>query len=210
VSGSYDKTVGVWDIISGEKKWTLAGHSAKVYNVVYDHVRNQCYSGSMDGTIRIWSLADGQALHSLVGHSSLVGLLSLSSTSLVSGSADGGMHVWDPTTGQLLSSPVTQHLDAVTCLQHDDTKILSGAGRKLTMWDAKTGTKVKDLLENVTGVWAVTFNDRICAAAANNGGDQTRIHIWDYGWEEDGSTPDISNSDGEEEYVESDDEDTML
>ena len=29
VSGSYDCTVCIWDIITGEKKWTLVGHTQK-------------------------------------------------------------------------------------------------------------------------------------------------------------------------------------
>ncbi|CAE6466081.1 unnamed protein product [Rhizoctonia solani] len=78
IPGSYDTTVRVW--VTGECKWTLDGHSQKVYSVVLDPQRNQAMSGTMDGTVRIWSLATGQALHTLTGHSSLVGLLGLSPT----------------------------------------------------------------------------------------------------------------------------------
>src|SRR5699024_8490767 len=46
VSGSYDCTVRVWKISTGETVHRLQGHSLKVYSVVLDHERNRCISGS--------------------------------------------------------------------------------------------------------------------------------------------------------------------
>src|SRR5271154_3428704 len=91
-----------------------------VYAVVLDPVRNQAYSGSMDCTVRIWNLRNGQCQHALTEHTSLVGLLSLSSTSLVSAAADTTLRIWDPDTGTLRHT-LSAHTGAVTCFQHDDS-----------------------------------------------------------------------------------------
>ncbi|KAF8643876.1 hypothetical protein AX16_008892 [Volvariella volvacea WC 439] len=87
VSGSYDNTVRVWDIITGQCQLVLTGHTLKVYCVALDLARNHVYSGSMDGTARIWDLKTGAALHTLTGHTSLVGLLAISSESTLPASS---------------------------------------------------------------------------------------------------------------------------
>ena len=78
VSGSYDCTVRVWKISTGDTLHRLSGHSQKVYSVVLDHARNRCISGSMDNLVKVWSLETGNCLFNLDGHTSLVGLLDLS------------------------------------------------------------------------------------------------------------------------------------
>ncbi|GAB1519810.1 SCF ubiquitin ligase complex subunit cdc4 [Rhizoctonia solani] len=182
ISGSYDTTVRVWDIITGECKWTLDGHSQKVYSVVLDPQRNQAMSGSMDGTVRIWSLATGQALHTLTGHSSLVGLLGLSPTHLVSAAADSTLRIWDPTSG-VLQHTLSAHTGAITCFQHDEFKVLSGSDGTLKMWDVREGSVVRDLLTGITGVWQVVFEGRWCVAASNRQ-EQTYLDVWDFGGED--------------------------
>ncbi|GJJ12335.1 hypothetical protein Clacol_006576 [Clathrus columnatus] len=183
VSGSYDCTVRVWDIITGACTWTLTGHTQKVYSVVLDPVRNQCCSGSMDGTVRIWNLKTGQAIHVLHGHTSLVGLLGLSPTHLVSAAADSTLRVWDPSSGQLRHI-LAAHTGAITCFQHDEFKVLSGSDGTLKMWDIRDGTVVRDLLTGITGVWQVVFDGRWCVAASNRL-DMTYLDVWDFGGDDD-------------------------
>jgi len=164
VSGSYDCSVRVWKISTGETVHRLQGHAQKVYSVVLDHARNRCISGSMDYLVKIWSLETGSALYTLEGHSSLVGLLDLNCDRLVSAAADSTLRIWDPENGQCKST-LTAHTGAITCFQHDSQKVISGSDRTLKMWDIKTGYCKKDLLSDLSGVWQVKFNDRRCVAA---------------------------------------------
>jgi F-box and WD-40 domain protein CDC4 len=164
VSGSYDNTVRVWKISTGETVHRLQGHSMKVYSVVLDHKRNRCISGSMDNFVKIWSLDTGACLYTLEGHSSLVGLLDLRDERLVSAAADSTLRIWDPENGQCKST-LTAHTGAITCFQHDGQKVISGSDRTLKMWDVKTGECIKDLLTDLSGVWQVKFDERRCVAA---------------------------------------------
>lgn len=164
VSGSYDCSVRVWKISTGETVHRLQGHAQKVYSVVLDTARNRCVSGSMDYLVKIWSLETGSALYTLEGHSSLVGLLDLNCDRLVSAAADSTLRIWDPENGQCKST-LTAHTGAITCFQHDSQKVISGSDRTLKMWDIKTGYCKKDLLSDLSGVWQVKFNDRRCVAA---------------------------------------------
>jgi F-box and WD-40 domain protein CDC4 len=67
VSGSYDCTVRVWDLVSGESKWVFRGHREKVYSVGYCAELERAVSGSMDATVRIWCTKTGVMLFNLEG-----------------------------------------------------------------------------------------------------------------------------------------------
>jgi len=164
VSGSYDCSVRVWKISTGETVHRLNGHSQKVYSVVLDTKRNRCISGSMDNLVKVWSLESGSVLFNLEGHSSLVGLLDLQQDRLVSAAADSTLRIWDPENGHCKST-LSAHTGAITCFQHDGQKVISGSDRTLKMWNVANGDFAKDLLTDLSGVWQVKFNERRCVAA---------------------------------------------
>ncbi|KAG4301687.1 hypothetical protein PCANB_001866 [Pneumocystis canis] len=184
VSGSYDTTVRVWRISTGECIWKLVGHSQKVYSVVIDPKRNRCVSGSMDWKVKVWSLETGTCLWTLEGHSSLVGLLDLSHDYLVSAAADSTLRVWDPDTGKCIHI-LSAHTGAITCFQHDENKVISGSDGLLKMWDVRTGRFVTNILTDLSGVWQVRFDERRCVAAVQRN-YVTYIEVLDFGAAADG------------------------
>jgi F-box and WD-40 domain protein CDC4 len=175
VSGSYDSTVRVWKISTGESVYRLSGHNSKVYSVIIDVKRNRCISGSMDTFVKVWSLDTGECLLNLEGHTSLVGLLDLSFDRLVSAAADSSLRIWDPETGHCKST-LLAHTGAITCFQHDDQKVISGSDRSLKLWNVQTGEIVRDLLTDLSGGWQVRFNERKCVAAVQRRG-RTYIEV---------------------------------
>lgn len=184
VSGSYDSTVRVWRISTGECIWRLIGHSQKVYSVVIDPKRNRCISGSMDWKVKVWSLETGTCIWTLEGHSSLVGLLDLSYDYLVSAAADSTLRVWDPDTGKCIHV-LSAHTGAITCFQHDENKVISGSDGLLKMWDVRTGRFVTNILTDLSGVWQVRFDERRCVAAVQRD-HVTYIEVLDFGAAADG------------------------
>jgi len=184
VSGSYDCTVRVWKISTGQILHTLQSHSMKVYSVVLDPKRNRCISGAMDHMVKVWSLDDGALLYNLEGHTSLVGLLALQNDFLVSAAADSTLRIWNPEHGHCRNK-LSAHTGAITCFQHDGQKVISGSDRTLKMWDVTTGACVRDLLTDLSGVWQVKFNDRRCVAAVQRD-SLTYIEVLDFGAARDG------------------------
>ena len=168
VSGSYDSTVRVWRISTGEQLHVLSGHNQKVYSVVLDHKRNRCISGSMDSLVKIWDLETGACLYTLEGHTLLVGLLDLRDERLVSAAADSTLRIWDPETGRCKNT-LMAHTGAITCFQHDGRKVISGSEKTVKMWDIHSGECVEDLLTGLSGVWQVKFDGRRCVAAVQRG-----------------------------------------
>ncbi|RCK59485.1 Cell division control protein 4 [Candida viswanathii] len=185
ISGSYDSTVRVWDLLdNGRCKHVLQGHQDRVYSTAMDFKSKTCFSGSMDSNINIWNFETGELLQVLVGHSSLVGLLDLVDGVLVSAAADATLRIWNPKNGELLSK-LKGHGAAITCFEHDGLRVVSGSEKMLKLWDVKKGTFARDLLSDVTGgIWQVRIDYKRCVAAVqrviNEDEGETFIEILDF------------------------------
>ena len=60
VSGSYDKTVKVWDVATGQERATIKGHTGPVLSVALSADGKTIASGSSDYTVKIWDVATGK------------------------------------------------------------------------------------------------------------------------------------------------------
>ena len=56
VSGSHDKTVGIWNLAEGKLITQLKGHEREVLRVAISPDGTLIASISWDGTIRLWGL----------------------------------------------------------------------------------------------------------------------------------------------------------
>lgn len=65
VSGSFDETIKLWDVRSGECVSTLPAHSDPVTGVDFNHDGNCIVSASHDGLIRVWDVATGECLKTI-------------------------------------------------------------------------------------------------------------------------------------------------
>ena len=103
-SGSHDKTIRIWDAVTGAALQTLEGHSDWVSAVVFSPDGKQLASGSYDKTIWIWNAVTGAALQTLEGHSDGVSAVVFSpdGKQLASGSDDKKIWIWDAVTGAAL------------------------------------------------------------------------------------------------------------
>ena len=64
-SASRDRTVKIWDTVSGECLRTLEGHSDWVYSVAFSDDSSRLASASDDGTVKIWDTVSGECLQTL-------------------------------------------------------------------------------------------------------------------------------------------------
>jgi F-box/WD-40 domain protein MET30 len=97
ITGSYDRTVRVWNLDTGEEVRTLRGHDRAVRALQFDQML--LFTGSMDGTVRMWNWRAGECLRVLEGHTDGVVALNYNGYLLASGSADSTIQVWNFRTG---------------------------------------------------------------------------------------------------------------
>eukprot|EP01048_Picozoa_sp_COSAG05_P019263 COSAG05_NODE_2972_length_2450_cov_68.754573_1_plen_651_part_10 len=97
-----DKTVRIWDAVTGECEQTLEGHSRGVTSASFSPDGTKVVSGSNDETVRLWDAVTGECEQTLEGHSAGVMSASFSpdGTKVVSGSNDETVRIWDAVTGE--------------------------------------------------------------------------------------------------------------
>ena len=96
-SGSFDRTIKVWEAVTGEVRHTLKGHSDVVLSVAFSIAGDLIASGSFDKTIKVWRAVTGELDHTLNGHSRRVRSVAFSPAGnrIASGSGDKTIKTWD-------------------------------------------------------------------------------------------------------------------
>ncbi|MEH2400827.1 WD40 repeat domain-containing protein [Nostoc sp.] len=96
VSGSWDQTIKIWHLETGELLHTLKGHRDRVYAIALSPDGQIIASGSADKTIKLWHLQTGELLATFTGHTHIVTALAFTASGemLVSGSLDKTIKIW--------------------------------------------------------------------------------------------------------------------
>ncbi|KAF9228036.1 WD40 repeat-like protein [Gyrodon lividus] len=98
ITGSYDRTVRVWNLETGLEVRCLRGHTRAVRALQFDEAK--LITGSMDHTIRVWNWRKGECIRTLEGHTEGVVCLNFDANILASGSVDTTVKIWNFCTGE--------------------------------------------------------------------------------------------------------------
>jgi WD40 repeat protein len=176
VSGSWDKTVRVWDVAAGTQQALLEGHEGQVESVAFGPDGNTVVSGGFDTSVREWDIASSSARAVLAGHQNVVTSVAFSPDGryVASGSRfDEQMIVlWDAASGdqvavlQGLSNFEIDHLAF-----SPDSKLLGATASDgvLRLWDTETHQPGSTFV----GGSDLAFHGSLIAA----GGES--LHVWD-------------------------------
>ena len=139
VSGSYDRTVRIWDAVTGVMEKTLNGHYKFVTSVSFSPNGKKLVSCSFDKTVRIWDVNTGETEKILNGHSDIVKSVAFSpdGMKIASGSFDKTVRIWDVVSGAM-EKTLHGHSDAVSSVKFspDGIKLVSCSYDKtVRIWD---------------------------------------------------------------------------
>ncbi|KAJ7723044.1 hypothetical protein B0H16DRAFT_1895922 [Mycena metata] len=181
VFGSRDKTVRIWDAITGAEVIWMEGHSGEVTSVVFSPDGAHIVSGSHDKTVRIWDAITGAEVIWMEGHSGEVTSVAFSpdGAHIVSGSYDKTVRIWDATTGAEVTR-MEGHSGEVTSVAFspDGAHIVSSSyDRTVRIWDATTGAEVTRMEGHSYCVTSVVFSPS--GAHIVSGSNDGTVCIWD-------------------------------
>ena len=145
-SGSYDRTVRLWNAMTGEETHKLEGHNIRVTAVAFSPDGKTVASGSRDKTLRLWDAATGEETQKLEGHNQWVTAVEFSpdGKTVASGSLDNTVRLWNAATGKEMQK-LEGHDDGVSAVAFspDGKTVASGSyDRTVRLWDVVIGEAI--------------------------------------------------------------------
>uniref|UniRef100_A0A915EW24 WD repeat containing protein 69 n=1 Tax=Echinococcus canadensis TaxID=519352 RepID=A0A915EW24_9CEST len=162
-TGSFDKTVKLWDSESGECLRAFEGHSAEVVCLQFASDSRLLATGSMDTTAKVWDLETGVEMASLCGHTAEVIALHFvgrDNRLLLTGSFDHTAALWDHRTGRRVRrlSGHSAEVAAAACSFDGRFVATASMDKTLRVWDTRKGAELAILRGHVDEVLDVSFD----------------------------------------------------
>jgi WD40 repeat protein/DNA-binding SARP family transcriptional activator len=187
-SGSYDKTVRLWDGLSGHTLAIMRGNSkwlqALAFTPADAPVPDRLLVGGSDGqNVRVWDGETGRVLHTLRGHTSLTEKLAFRAdgAQFASASWDQTARIWDLQTGQA-RHVLQAHTGAVATAAIGPGprgRLIASGGldRSVRIWDGESGEALACWNGHHDRVVALAFSAD--GAMLASGSWDSSIGIWD-------------------------------
>lgn len=153
-TGSYDNTIKLWNLETGEEIRTLKGHTRGIRSLQMDD--HKLLSASLDGTVKVWNWRTGQCLRTLSSHSEGVISVHFQDEVIASGSIDHSIRVFNFQTGTTFS--LHHHEDWVNNVKVDMTSrtLLSASDDcTIVLWDLDTREIIREFVGHVGHVQQV-------------------------------------------------------
>jgi len=202
-TGSSDRTVKLWDTVTGDLKLSLPGHTGRIWNLdsSTQSERNLLASASGDGTVRLWALDDvlddcgytgragGKPEAACVsvldgdqqGHDGDIYSVEFhpDETHLVTGGYDKTVKLFDISTGQVVKTFVG-HTSAVSSAifnPYGNLVVTASKDSTIRFWDIVSGACINTFsrqLGEVTSVQISTDGSMLLSGSKDNSN-----RLWD-------------------------------
>jgi WD40 repeat protein len=162
ISASADRTLKIWDILTGKLLRTLTGHTSFINHLVLSPDGQWLVSASADKTIKIWDIDTGKLLRTLTGHSNYVNHLAIApdGQTLVSTGADDTIKIWDLVSAHLkyTLSGHTSFINIVAIAPDGQTLASGSADKTVKIWHLKTGKELYELTGHSSFINTLIFS----------------------------------------------------
>ncbi|KAK8439847.1 cross-pathway control WD-repeat protein cpc2 [Candidozyma auris] len=175
LSGSWDKTLRLWDLETGESTKRFDGHTGDVLSVSIASNLRQIVSASRDKTVKVWNTI-GECMHTLTSHKDWVSAVRFSpdtkSNTVISASWDKTVKSWDLNKYEL-NADFIGHTGYISCITiSPDGSLNASAGKDgvIILWDLNSNETLYTL-NAASEVHALAFSpNRYWLAAATSSG----------------------------------------
>lgn len=173
VLGSFDHTLKLLDVASGELRRTLSGHSSSVTSVAFASDGKTVVSGSWDKTLKLWNAESGMEICTLSGHLGWVDSVGFSpdAKKVASGGLDGALKLWDVERCKELNT--FKHGNGVSSLAFspDGQTVASASFNIIRLREAASGKRVRDIQGHTDWIRSAQFSSdgKMIVAGSNSG-----------------------------------------
>jgi len=182
LSASWDKTLRLWDLNTGQTTRRFVGHTNDVMSVSFSADNRQIVSGSRDKTIKLWNTL-GECKYTITeeGHTEWVSCVRFSPNTqnpvIVSGGWDKYVKVWNLSNCKLRTNHIGHSGFVSTVTVSPDGSLCASGGKdgSTMLWDLNdrkhlysldAGDQINSLVFSPNRYW-------LCAATGST------IRIWD-------------------------------
>ncbi|MGX7825327.1 pentapeptide repeat-containing protein [Actinokineospora sp. 24-640] len=169
VTSVLDGGVWLWDAITGDQIFQLAGHLRGVSDVAWSPDGTRLLVSGFDGSVWVWDMVSGDLVLQ-VGDQGRAEAVAWSpdGSRLLTGSSDGGAQVWSALSGDLVLQVGGQGHVQEVAWSPDGTRLFAGSVAGCAqVWDAVTGEPVLHLAGNTAEIRGVAWSP-----------DGTRLLTW--------------------------------
>lgn len=191
-TGSWDRTVQLWDTRTGKNIKTFKGYTYGIVSVAYSPDGKTIATRGNDNTIELWNARTGKHFKSLSGHEKSKTLYeghpdasinsfaySPDGKTIVSGGGDKTVRLWNARTGENIRTLIghTEAVRAVAYSPDGGTIVSASRDKTVRMWDANTGENIKTLSGHKDIIVTVAYSPD--GNTIISGGWDGMLHRWD-------------------------------
>ena len=181
LSASWDTTLILWDIQTGEIIRRFTGHAAEVTSVAFLPDGRTAISGSNDRTMIQWDLQTGNIIRQFKGQPVQIWALAVSPDGSYAASGGSGHNVilWDIQTGEVIRS-FEGHDSTLQGIEFsaDGSQLLTASGdTTIILWEIETGQILQRFEGHTSWVNSAVFGPD--NRSILSGSDDATMILWD-------------------------------
>jgi len=161
-SASWDKTIKLWEVSSGEIWQTWQGHQDLVLSIAFSPNGLLLASGSADNQIKLWEVSTGKELLTFKEEESWIGTLAFSPNGqiLATEGANNTIKLWELSSSKALAVLIG-HESAISSIAFSPNgQLIASASfdKTINLWEVKTGQLIQTLTGHQKDVLSIAFS----------------------------------------------------